>query len=356
MGIERYMREDLKGWTNYQVQPVQGRKMDANESPFPMEEDVRKKLADWIVNEEDLRYYPDTDATALRKEIAQYYGVKPEQVTCGVGSDQIIEYLAKLFLEPGDAILVPAPSFSMYATSAVLNRGVAIAFELDPEQDFAFPVEQILERMREEQPKILFICTPNNPTGTGIKREQLIRILEQADCIVALDEAYGEFSDQSYLDLLESYPNLISLRTFSKAYGLAGLRVGYAIGSVEMIKAIDTVRAPYNLSTFSQKAAEMILGRPEYKEHVAWIRSERDRIYAAMKKLEGIKGLYCFPSDANFLLIKSEVENLGGKLLERGLLVRKYSGAMASYIRVSIADQESNDLFITAMQEILKWE
>ena len=123
-----------------------------------------------------------------------------------------------------------------------------------------------------------------------------------------------------------------------------------------MIQAIDTVRAPYNLSTFSQKAAEWILGRPEYKEHVAWIRSERDRIYAAMKELEGCKGLYCYPSDANFLLMRSEVENLGGKLLEKGLLVRKYSGAMASFIRASVADKESNDLLIAAMQEILKQE
>ena len=353
MGIEKYIREDLKGWVNYQVQPVTGRKMDANESPFPIEQEVRQQLAEWLLEDEDLRYYPDTDAVELRKTIASYYGVDMDQITCGVGSDQIIEYLTKLFLEPGDTILVPAPSFSMYATAAVLNRGTAVAFELDPAQDFVFPVDDILEKMQELKPKILFLCTPNNPTGSSLSKEDLVKILEQADCIVALDEAYGEFAGQNNLDLIAKYPNVISLRTFSKAYGLAGLRVGYAIGNPEIIQAIDTVRAPYNLNTFSQKAAQLVLGRPEYKEHIAWICQERDRMYALLKEWEGRSGLYCYPSDANFLLMRSEVENLGDKLLEQGLLVRKYKGNMASYIRVSVADQESNDRFIKAMGEII---
>lgn len=353
MRIDKYIRNDLKGWTNYQVQPVQGRKMDANESPFPLEAEVREQLAQWLMQEEDLRYYPDTDCIQLRQVVAAHYGIGMERITCGVGSDQIIEYLTKLFLEPGDAILVPAPSFSMYATAAVLNRGRAETFGLDPEQDFAFPLDTILQRMQEVQPKLLFLCTPNNPTGLGIERSALETILEAADCIVVLDEAYGEFSKQSYLDFMDRYPNLISLRTFSKAYGLAGLRVGYAIGTPEMIQAIDTVRAPYNLSTFSQKAASLILGRSEYTEHIQWICAERDRIYQQLKEWEGRKGLYCFPSEANFLLLRTDIPDLGKQLLERGLLVRKYSGAMEAYLRVSIADKESNDLFIEAMRELL---
>lgn len=347
--IRQYIRKDLQEWENYQVQPVTGRKMDANESPFPLYRIVREELAQWLLNQEDLRYYPDTDAVSLREAIARFYQIDPKQVVCGVGSDQIIDYLTKLFLEPGETILVPEPSFSMYQTSATVNHGRAVAFKLEERQGFAYPIQDIIDQLRELQPKILFLCSPNNPTGMGITRQQLTAILEQADCVVALDEAYGEFAGENFLDLIQAYPNLICLRTFSKAYGLAGLRVGYAIGAEEMIAAIDTVRAPYNLNTFSQMAAELVLGRPEYKEHIDWIIAERERMY---RSLTTMQGLYCFPSKANYLFIRSNVEQLGQKLLERGLLVRRYTGALSNYIRVSVADQETNTLFLDAMKEL----
>ena len=207
---------------------------------------------------------------------------------------------------------------------------------------------------REQKPKILFLCTPNNPTGSALERCELERILEGVSCIVALDEAYGEFSGQSYLDLIETYPNLVSLRTFSKAFGLAGLRVGYALGSREMIQALDTVKAPYNLSTVAQITAAKVLRRPEYREHIAWILSERDRMYEQLCQLEGKRGFYCYPSSANYFFMRSNVENLGALLLERGLLVRAYTGPMKSYIRVSITAREGNDLFLASLWEILE--
>lgn len=355
MDIESLIRKDLRGWENYQVQPITGRKMDANESPFDLTMDLRKELADWILNHEDFHYYPDTDSTELRKVIGAFYGVKPEQICCTVGSDQMIDYLTKLFLEEGDYILVPAPSFSMYQTAAVINHGKAEAFPLTESEDFAFPTELIIQRVQELQPKILFLCNPNNPTGTLIPKEDIIRILNAVNCIVVLDEAYGEFTGkQETIELLDTYPNVLIMKTFSKSYGLAGLRVGYAIGTEEMIAAIDTIRAPYNLNTFSQVAAGLVLTRPEYQEHIQWIIAERERIYKVMKELEGNHGFYCFPSAANFLLMRSEMEDLGARLLEKGLLVRQYSGAMKQYIRASIADGETNTLFIEAMREILE--
>ena len=353
MDVRTFMRRDLRQMVNYQVQPVRGIKMDANESPFPMSRELRGELAKWIQEEETLRFYPDTDCVELRRAIAEANGLSVEQVLCGVGSDQIIDFLMKTFLEEGDAILVPEPSFSMYALSAKINHGQAGAFELNAEE-VSDHVDRILRMCREQKPKILFLCTPNNPTGSALERCELERILEGVSCIVALDEAYGEFSGQSYLDLIETYPNLVSLRTFSKAFGLAGLRVGYALGSREMIQALDTVKAPYNLSTVAQITAAKVLRRPEYREHIAWILSERDRMYEQLCQLEGKRGFYCYPSSANYFFMRSNVENLGALLLERGLLVRAYTGPMKSYIRVSITAREGNDLFLASLWEILE--
>ena len=353
MPVIDYIREDLRGWQNYQVQPISGRKMDANESPFSLPEEVKKALSQWILEQEDLHYYPDTDNTILRESVGKYYGLDPAWVTCGVGSDQLIDLLTKVFLMPGESILVPSPSFSMYQTAAEINHGRAEAFPLDEAHDFAFPVDEILQTMERIRPKILFLCTPNNPTGEIIGREDLERILEKASGIVALDEAYGEFSGEDHLDLIRRYDNVVILKTFSKAYGLAGLRVGYALAQPSLIQAIDLVRAPYNLNTFSQKAASLLLGRKEYEEQIHWITAERDRMYRELSELNGQKGFYCYPSRANFLFMRSEVKDLGQKLLDKGLLVRAYGGSMKRYIRVSVAEEEANTCLITSLKEIL---
>lgn len=353
MSARDFLRRDLLNWENYKVQPVLGRKMDANESPFALPQAVRKDLADWLLNEEDFNIYPDTDNTVLREAVSGYYGFDMDWITAGVGSDQLIDLLCKAFLEQDECIVVQSPSFSMYQTSAEINHGRAVSVPLLAEADFRFSADDIIETVNKEKPKLLFICSPNNPTGCGIEKKELIRILEAVSCVVVLDEAYGEFSSSDTLDLIRDWPDLISLRTFSKAFGLAGLRVGYALAHPDMIKAIDTVRAPYNLNTFTQKAAAMVLGRPEYKERIEWIINERERVQEALAVLEGVQGFHLFPSQSNFLFLRSDVEELGAKLLEKGLLVRAYGGTMSSYIRVSISDKDSNDLFLQAIKEII---
>ncbi len=324
MSARDFLRQDLLNWENYQVQPIRGRKMDANESPFALPRAVRQELADWLLNEEDFNIYPDTDNTVLREAISAYYGFGMDWITAGVGSDQLIDLLCKAFLEPGECIVVQSPSFSMYQTSAEINHGRAVSVPLLAEADFRFSADDIIEMVNKEKPKLLFICSPNNPTGCGIEKKDLIRILEAAHCVVVLDEAYGEFASSDTLDLICEWPDLISLRTFSKAFGLAGLRVGYALAHPDMIKAIDTVRAPYNLNTFTQKAAALVLGRPEYKERIGWIIRERERVQEALAVLEGVQGFHLFPSQSNFLFLRSDVESLGAKLLEKRLLVRAY--------------------------------
>lgn len=349
--IDSFIRNDLKSLKNYEVQPITGMKMDANESPFPLGNQFRQRMAQWIMESEDFRYYPDTECNILREKIAELYGLDKAQILCGVGSDQLIDYLTKTFLEPGDLILAPEPSFSMYRIAAMINHGRAEAIALDP-KDFSYPVDDITTLCKKKNPKLLFICTPNNPTGSIIPKEDVIKILESVNCIVVLDAAYGEFTDDTYVELLEEYAHLVLLKTFSKSYGLAGLRVGYAMAQTEIIEALKKVQAPYNLNTFSQLAASMVLEGREYKNNIIWIKEEKDRIYSVLKDLEGKKGLYTFESHANFLFLKSGVPDLGARLLEQGVLVREYDGDMSMYIRVSVGTQEANLAFIKAMEGI----
>ena len=350
--VEELMREDVRRMELYQVQPVSGVKLDANESPFPMSKDFRTTIAQWILEEEDLRIYPDTDCTLLREAIADRWGLESGQVLCAVGSDQIIDYLNKAFLDTGDSIVVPAPSFSMYALSARINHAEAHAFALA--EDFSYPVEDIVSLCRQLRPKILYLCTPNNPTGNRIPEEDLRRLIQEAGCIVACDEAYGEFSGEDHSTWLAEYPNLVILKTFSKAYALAGIRTGYALAQPELIQALDRVRAPYNLSTLSQLIARKALAQPEYEEEIRMIRRERDRIYGKLAPLNGRNGFWIYPSQANFFLMKFSGTDAAARLLGKGLLVRAYGGDMARFVRSSVGSREENDALIDAIVQIVK--
>ena len=192
MTIRDYIRKDLWNFKPYHapLKPYDV-KMDANENPFEHDSLVIEKTKKWLNDKDNITRYPDTDSMVLRKKLAELYNVDSGQIICGVGSDQLIEYASKCFLEPGDKILVPNPSFSMYGIACALNHGVTISYELDAV--FKYNVEEIIEAVKIEKPKLLFICTPNNPTGSTIGNAEVLRILEAVDCPVVLDEAYDEF-------------------------------------------------------------------------------------------------------------------------------------------------------------------
>ena len=344
--IEELVRPEVLRWENYQVQPVTGCKMDANESSFPLPESVLQAAIEWLKHE-DLRIYPDTDCLELRKAIAGRYGLSVHEIICTVGSDQLIDYLSKAFLSEGDRIVVPRPSFSMYALSAEINHGSAVPFELT--EDLRYPVDQILEICRQNRPKILYLCNPNNPTGGVIPEEDLRRLIEGTDAIVALDEAYAEFAGFDHAEWTKEYPRLIVLKTFSKAYGLAGLRIGYGIAQAPLIRVLDKVRAPYNLGTFPQILAREALKCPEYAERIRITASERDRIYAALAPYAGRNGFMIYPSRANFLYMRTGSAGIEEYMLARGLSVRFYGDA-AGTIRVTVGRPEQNDALIEALR------
>lgn len=347
--INDYLRKDLIDFKPYHA-PIKvfNVKIDANENPFEHCPEVIEKAKEWLIDKDHLTRYPDTDQNSLREKLAKLYSITKDHVTCGVGSDQLIDYILKAFIEPGDKILAPNPSFSMYGLSNHLNHGVTIQYELN--DDFSYPIDSIIELYHLHNPKILFICTPNNPTGSVIDKIQLIKILEKVKCPVVVDEAYAEFIEDEMISEIENYDQLIVLRTFSKAFGLAGLRVGYAIASIDGINAINRCQAPYNLSSFSAKMAELVIENIDYYINaVNKIKDNKDWLFDALKSIPVIEKVY--PSKANFILVKVKDVKVVPYLEKEKILVRGYGaeGRLGYCMRVSIGSERENKKLIEAL-------
>lgn len=298
----------------------------------------------------DLNRYPDSTQKLLKQKLAILKNVSEQQISVGNGSDELIDLIVKVFCEPKkDSILVMNPSFAMYGFYASINENKVVKLNLN--EDFEIDRDWFLRISKINQPKIFFLCSPNNPTGNSI--ENLEFYLENFNGIVVIDEAYIEFSGkESAIQLLDKYPNLIVLQTFSKAWGLAGIRVGIAYASVEISTLINTVRAPYNVNVLSlNKVLEMInkqeivnLNIENTLSEISWLKNE-------FKSLNSIKKVY--PTDANFFLIEFEnAENVYQKLLEKEILTSKRSPQIPSCIRLNVGTREENLKLIQVLKNI----
>lgn len=313
--------------------------LDANENA----------LADWAAPH---HRYPDPHHTALREVLSQRLGVSPEEVLCGAGSDEIIDWLLRAICEPGrDAILTVAPTYGVYATYARIH-GVGVE-EVPLEPDFSLPVDRLLQRANAHTP-IAFLCRPNNPTGTLWASEAVREFIEHFPGWVVLDEAYIEFSSTPEGWLPHRTAGTIILRTFSKAWGMAGWRVGYAIADPEVVSLFYRTKLPYNLSAPAQAAALTALqAYPRVVESVRQIQSERQRIAEALQALPSIEKV--FPSEANFLLVRIKgARAIYEALLRRGIIVR-YRGNLplcADTLRITIGTPAENDKLLEALTEL----
>lgn len=349
--INSFIRKDLKDFKPYHSQSKEFKyKLDANESPYNLPNNVLINFINYLMNQENLNVYPDTDSIALRTEIAKFYSVEIENIVCGVGSDQIIDYITKVFLEVGEKIAILKPTFSMYEQSAKLNHGDVHVINLDDE--FKTDINKVIHEVNENNIKILFLCTPNNPTGNSFTIEGMNRIIKQTNCIIVIDEAYAEFSDDTMIPFIEKHDNIIILRTFSKAYGLAGARVGYAIGSERIINAINIVKAPYNLSTLSEVlAVEVLKNSDEYKKRITYIIEAKNKLFIELSEINWLK---VYESDANFLLVDSK-KKISEYLEENGILVRVISQnenpLIKERIRISIGMEYENEKIVTLLKD-----
>lgn len=347
--IEELIRPEIRSFTPYNAnqQPYKI-KLDANESPFNMPIESRRKLADFILNDPQLNLYPDTDSIQLRKAIGMHWGAAEEGIIVGTGSDQLIQVIANVFIGREDKVLYPVPSFGMYRDSCLIVGGAAVKYLLDPNEKYAYSKERIIEAYDKEQPKIIYICNPNNPTGNLMPVDDILEVVSYCQkSVIIVDEAYAEFCDTTVIPYVEEYPNLLVLRTFSKAYGLAGIRCGYSISSTNLAKAINLARPPYNISSLSQLAAQLVLLEKEqiYK-NIAFLVEQRG---CMARELAKIKGVEVYNSSANFILIKIDnCKEVYKKLCEKGIFVRVFGSAplLESCMRITIGTQEQNTILL----------
>jgi histidinol-phosphate aminotransferase len=346
--LRRYLREDIAQLEPYIVQRYPDLiKMDANENPFDLPPELKEMIC-LAFRKTPTNRYPDGDALELRKAIAERSFVELDQIVMGNGSDELIGHIVTLFASSQAKVVYPVPTFSMYG---IISRSLGVQTGEVP-LDESFDVD--LDRMMEEldgRPNILFLSYPNNPTGNCFDEKAILALLERDDTLVVVDEAYFEFSGKSFLPMLDRFDNLVILRTFSKAYGLAGLRVGYMIADVSLAEQVNKVRLPYNLNVLSQMAALKALAfEQEMAERIQLIISERDRL---SREMSGIEGVRPFPSEANFILFRvSDASRCFQGLIDRGILIRNLdSGPLRGCLRVTVGTPRQNDLFLEALRD-----
>lgn len=315
--------------------------LDANENPFgSVVPDVAGSA---------LRHYPDPDARMLREALAEFLKLPLENVLATAGSNEAIDLLIRLTAGPGDAVMVAEPTFSLYHTMAGINGAEVVTVPLDAQ--FNLSADSVLSRVTPAC-KILFLCSPNNPTGNSISRETVLEICQKFSGMVVLDEAYVEFSEHpSLVADVSAHDNLVVLRTLAKAWGLAGLRVGYAVASPVVIRLLQSIRKPYPLSTVSiQLATEGVRNSDVMRGFV-------EKIVAGRKWLEkelGKLGLPPFPSDANFVLVRipraTEVYNHFKTMA--GIVLRDMSRRIPDTLRMTVGTPEQNQMVIN---ELGRW-
>lgn len=350
--IKKLLRSELRDLVPYHVPAYKGViKLDANENNFEFPPaaaaDIAKRIRSEIYNR-----YPDSEARSLRQALASRHGIDIGQVMVGNGSDELILDLMLAFAA-GAKVLIAVPTFSMYAIHAVIAGAQPVP--VARREDFNLDVEALVSAAADPDVKMIVLCTPNNPTGNVIPPEELETVLRESRAMVVVDEAYIDFGGVPALPLVAMYPRLVLLRTFSKAFALAGLRVGYLLAQEQTVEALWRVKQPFNVNSFSQLAAEAVLAhRTEFEERIALIIRERDRLYAALQAMPGVEA---YPSEANFILFRTPLP--GGRvyeeLLARGVLVRNLDGPrLERCLRVSVGKPKENDFFLGALDDVLR--
>lgn len=338
-------------------------KINQNENPWDLPEAVKRRVLEGALARPWSRY-PDFDPKELLEALARFSGWRADGILAGNGSNEAIEALLLVTVGPGTKVVIPEPTFTLYALLTTIlggdptpSRGALKVTGASGSPGthapcFVYDVEALLESREESQASLTIVCSPNNPTGTSLGPGDVERLCLESDSLVVIDEAYHEFSGRSAVPLLEYHPNLVVLRTFSKAMALAGLRIGYLLASPELVREVNKARLPYNLNFFSQMAAIAALEEKEaLATSVRRLVVERERVLA---RLADIPGVRAFPSDANFFLLEclaTDPKAVFASMLRRGVLVRDVTSypMLGRCLRVSVGTGAENDAFLHAL-------
>ena len=311
--------------------------LDANESPFNT----------------GANRYPDPKQSELKKEISKIKGITPEQILIGNGSDEVLDLIYRAFCEPQkDTVIILPPTYGMYKVLADLNaiqvKSIVLDDEFQPQKD------KIL-KSQDENTKILFLCSPNNPSANSFNAPKVEELIKHFKGIVVIDEAYIDFStQQSWLSRLDEFPNLVIIQTFSKAYGLAGLRLGLCFASEEIISTLNSIKPPYNINQLSQETAiKRLKSIEQVQTEINTLIENRDQFLLALRSIALIKKVY--PTDANFILVKVDDANLRyQQLIKKGIVVRNRSNQPLcdNCLRFTVGTATENKALISALKKL----
>ncbi len=350
--VAAIVRSDVRAQKAYVVAPAEGMiKLDANENALSLPDAVKARVAGALARV-PLNRYPDGPADAVKTTLRCALGI-PDALglIVGNGSDELIQLIVSAVARPGATVIAPEPTFVMYRVNA-LNAGLRfVGVGLKP--DFTLDHAAMQEAIERERPAVIFLASPNNPTGACCAAGDIEAIIRAAPGLVVLDEAYAPFADDSFLERVADFPNLLLLGTLSKV-GMAGMRLGYAVAAPEWIVELNKVRPPYNVNSLTQAAVGALLAETGWIDgQVTLIRAERQRVASVLARLPGVK---VFPSQANFLLVRvTGADRVFNGLKAKHILVKNLAGShplLANCLRITIGAPDENDLLLAAMTDL----
>ncbi|MHA1208373.1 MAG: histidinol-phosphate transaminase [Candidatus Freyarchaeota archaeon] len=327
--------------------------LHANENLFIEREWILEKVRE-AVSSLDFRFYPDPETIEARQAIAEHFGLESSEIIMGNGTDEVLDILAKVFIDPGCEAVILEPTFGIYRLCTLLLNGTPRGVLLN--EDFSPNVEAVLNAVTPKT-RIIFVCSPNNPTGNQYAADDVKRIVKESGCIVVVDEAYADFADYTLLGWIHNYDNLVVTRTFSKSFGIAGLRVGFAAANSALADTIRKTIFPYNVNTLAQRMVTLLLESWDYlSEKISEVKREREFLYSQLARNENLEP---YPSQTNFLLVRVvkpgyTAKTLQSKLLNRGILVRDRSGLplLDNCLRITLGPRPVNIRLLESIEEI----
>jgi len=340
------MRDTTRDFVKYYNPKLHGElRLDTNTNVLGSNPAAEKYLKE---NTWDLNGYPNTYSDGLRGALADLYGLDIDNIIAGNGSDEMLDVVFKTFTNMGDNSVVPVPSYTLYDYFVKLNGGKAL--EVDLTEDFQLDVDSIVK----QDAKIAIMPSPNNPTGNCFRKKDIEEILSRFNGIVVVDEAYAEYAEDAFVKRVEEFDNLIVLRTLSKAYAMAALRVGYAVTNKKLSDMMICVKIPYSLNMVSEGAAIAAVKDQDFvRRSVEMVREQRPKLDAGLRKL----GFETFPSDSNFILARSPIDHkvLVDGLKDRGILIRDFGAKRRTEncVRTTVGTAEHNSLLLEKAEEVI---
>jgi len=360
--IEELVRKEILGLSLYEVEEILSRKLDEKVTKLDLNEnlavamDVVGKLLLEVCQDVDVRLYPPLYGAMTVKAISEFFGFSESEILVGNGADGVSDSLMKVFVRKGSKVLVVEPTFPMYGYYTQLYGGKKVTALLKP--SFELDADEILKKC-DKQTSLLIICSPNNPTGNQFKKEGIEKILQEFNGVVVVDEAYADFAKYTVIDWTRNFDNLVVLRTFSKAFGLAGIRAGFLVSNKSIVEYVKRVMPPFDVNIVTQRLIVLALQNWSYfQQRIKYILEEREWLRNALAKIDGI---IPYPSDANFILFKVTKDNLSSstvkeKLESRGVLVKDRGNLplLENCIRVTVGTRNMNETFISALKDALE--